>query len=55
MDRRAAYEDQALRDQAICTQLLSHDIDVVLPKIFYQHQFAALLVVLGIQDVLLVG
>ena len=26
----AAYEDQALRDQAICTQLLSHDVDVVL-------------------------
>jgi phosphoribosylglycinamide formyltransferase 1 len=26
----AAYEDQALRDQAICTQLSSHDVDVVL-------------------------
>jgi phosphoribosylglycinamide formyltransferase-1 len=26
----AAYEDQALRDQAICTQLLSHDVNAVL-------------------------
>jgi phosphoribosylglycinamide formyltransferase-1 len=26
----AAYEDQALRDQAICTQLSNHDVDVVL-------------------------
>lgn len=26
----AAYADQALRDHAICTQLLSHDVDVVL-------------------------
>ena len=26
----AAYEDQALRDQAICTQLLSHGVNVVL-------------------------
>ena len=26
----AAYEDQALRDQAICTQLSSHEVDVVL-------------------------
>ena len=25
-----AYEDQALRDQAICTQLLSHAVDLVL-------------------------
>ena len=26
----AAYEDQALRDVAICTQLSNHDVDVVL-------------------------
>src|SRR5580704_12117761 len=26
----AAYEDQALRDEAICTQLSNHDVDVVL-------------------------
>jgi phosphoribosylglycinamide formyltransferase-1 len=26
----AAYEDQALRDQAICTELSNHDVDVVL-------------------------
>src|SRR6185369_6314584 len=25
-----AFEDQALRDQAICTQLSGHDVDVVL-------------------------
>ena len=26
----AAYEDQALRDEAICTQLSNHDVDVLL-------------------------